>query len=341
MDLYVAASHRESRVGYAWLLVAGGRELDRGSGSLEGTPHRGELMAAIEGLTRAPRAAAIRVHTKNDTLRQTGAEWIAAWRANRWKRKGGIKHLDLVKRLAEQLERGEVIWLRANGRRVEELREEARAATLSAAAPAPLPEPRQPSLPLAAPPAPESAPHLRMPTLIAYTDGGCRGNPGGIGGWGVLLVHVATGAALERRGGEPNTTNNRMELQAVIEAARALVRPTRVEIRTDSTYVRNVCSRWMQGWKAAGWQKRDKQPIKNLDQIRQLDELLAEHTVTWKWVRGHAGEPGNEYVDALATDAMDDIQKGGHGAHAARHAASPIPISAEPQYPAPTKTKER
>ncbi|MFN7953253.1 MAG: ribonuclease HI [bacterium] len=147
------------------------------------------------------------------------------------------------------------------------------------------------------------------PDVIAYTDGGCRGNPGP-GAWAFLLIDAASGAALERTGGERHTTNNRMELLAVIEALKALKRTKqRVRLLSDSQYVINSATKWMAGWKAKGW-KRKEGELKNVDLLKELDNLIAHHDIEWQWVRGHDGEPGNERVDALTNHGMDRIARG-------------------------------
>ena len=132
-----------------------------------------------------------------------------------------------------------------------------------------------------------------------YTDGACKGNPGP-GGWGVLLK--SPGTQKELFGGELGTTNNRMELKAVIEALGALKRPCQVTLHVDSQYVLKGMTEWIAGWKARGWQTAAKQPVKNVDLWQQLDVLVngAGHTITWRWVRGHTGDPGHEQADALA-----------------------------------------
>ena len=130
-----------------------------------------------------------------------------------------------------------------------------------------------------------------------YADGGCRGNPGP-GGWGVLMQ--SGGNSKELWGGEPNTTNNRMELTAVIEGLKALNRRSRIEIHTDSQYVKNGMENWIHGWKKNGWKTAAKQPVKNEDLWRELDRLCGEHDVVWRWVKGHAGHIDNERADALA-----------------------------------------
>ncbi|MCB2174788.1 MAG: ribonuclease HI [Actinomycetales bacterium] len=130
-----------------------------------------------------------------------------------------------------------------------------------------------------------------------WTDGACKGNPGP-GGWGAWL---RTGDhERELFGGERLTTNNKMELTAVIEGLRALTRPCSVTIHVDSTYVMNGVQRWMPGWKRNGWRTADKKPVKNLDLWQALDAELARHEVRWAWVKGHSGDPGNERADALA-----------------------------------------
>ena len=130
-----------------------------------------------------------------------------------------------------------------------------------------------------------------------YTDGACKGNPGR-GGWGTLLRYGDQ--EKELYGGEPETTNNRMELMAVIEGLEALKRPVRVRIVTDSQYVKNGVTRWIAGWKRNGWRTASRQPVKNRDLWERLDALLQDHEVEWQWVRGHAGHPENERADALA-----------------------------------------
>ncbi len=138
-----------------------------------------------------------------------------------------------------------------------------------------------------------------------YTDGACRGNPGP-GGWGVLLR--ARGAEKELYGAERATTNNRMELTAVIRALEALKRPSEVRLYTDSQYVQKGISAWIGDWKRRGWRTADRKPVKNEDLWRQLDELAARHRVEWRWVKGHAGHDGNERADALANRAIDELR---------------------------------
>lgn len=135
--------------------------------------------------------------------------------------------------------------------------------------------------------------------MVIYTDGACKGNPGP-GGWGVWLKSGPS--EKELCGGEAMTTNNRMELMAVIEALRALKRPCHVTLHLDSEYVRKGITEWIHGWKAKGWKTAAKQPVKNADLWQILDGLVSQggHKIDWRWVKGHAGDPGNERADALA-----------------------------------------
>ena len=146
-----------------------------------------------------------------------------------------------------------------------------------------------------------------MSAVVIYTDGACKGNPGP-GGWGALLQ--AGGTEKELFGGEPLTTNNRMELMAVIQALTALKRPCEVNLYLDSEYVRKGITEWIHGWKAKGWRTASKQPVKNVELWQQLDALVhqAGHRISWHWVKGHAGDIGNERADALANKGVAQIQ---------------------------------
>jgi ribonuclease HI len=147
-----------------------------------------------------------------------------------------------------------------------------------------------------------------VPSVEAFTDGACRGNPGP-GGWGVVLragAHVK-----ELSGGEPATTNNRMELKAAIEALTALKQPCKVDLYTDSQYVRSGITEWLPTWRARGWRTADKKPVKNQDLWEALDALAARHDVTWHWIRGHSGHPENERADELANDGIDAMLASG------------------------------
>ena len=136
-----------------------------------------------------------------------------------------------------------------------------------------------------------------------FTDGACRGNPGP-GGWGVLLIYGEE--EREIRGGEAATTNNRMELMAAIRGLEALTRPCHVDVHTDSEYVRKGITEWMPRWKRNGWKTAGRKPVKNMDLWQELDELSQQHEISWHWVKGHAGVPGNERADALANLGLEN-----------------------------------
>lgn len=145
-----------------------------------------------------------------------------------------------------------------------------------------------------------------MADLFAYTDGACSGNPGP-GGWGVLMRAVQDGRVVKERelkGGETDTTNNRMELLAAINALEALARASDITIVTDSQYVKNGVTSWIHGWKRNGWKTSAKKPVKNVELWQRLDEAQARHNVIWEWVKGHAGHPENERADELAREGM-------------------------------------
>ena len=143
-------------------------------------------------------------------------------------------------------------------------------------------------------------------TINIYTDGACKGNPGP-GGWGAILEY--DGKEKELFGGEPATTNNRMELTAVIEALAALRRPCTVVLHTDSQYVQKGITEWIGGWKARGWKTAAKEPVKNADLWKKLDEVVRTHRIRWVWVKGHSGHDGNERADALANKGVESLSQ--------------------------------
>jgi ribonuclease HI len=142
--------------------------------------------------------------------------------------------------------------------------------------------------------------------IVIYTDGACSGNPGP-GGWGAILIFK--GKEKELSGGEPATTNNRMEMTAALEGLKALTRPCRVDVFTDSQYVMQGITSWMHNWKRRGWRTADNKPVKNEDLWRLLDEAASRHEVKWHWVKGHADDPLNNRVDELAVTAMQPFKK--------------------------------
>ena len=309
--VYLCGSASRARGGWAW--VRGSERASGGEANV--TSPRMELQAAIEALEALPERHAVHLVGGSEVLAQTARVWIHEWREAGWKKKGGIANLDLVQRLARALETRETTWgPSANEPEIQTARELATAARSAVIAPE-IPEEKLVVGPAVKPSAAE---------ILVYTDGGCRGNPG-IGGWGALMVHVATAQARSMRGGAPETTNNRMEMMGAIKALQNLQREgCVVEIRSDSKYLIDMCTKWMSGWKRKGWTKGDKEPIKNLDLVKQLDELLAKHRVNFSWVKGHSGEPGNEFVDQLTNDAMDDVRKGKSGDFESR---GPSPIA--------------
>lgn len=143
-----------------------------------------------------------------------------------------------------------------------------------------------------------------MKHVYIYTDGACRGNPGP-GGWGVLLRYGRHEKILA--GAETNTTNNRMELTAAIQALAGLKEPCRIDLYTDSQYVQKGVSQWMESWKKNKWKKADKKPVKNADLWQALDKEIIRHKISWHWVRGHSGHAENEQADAIANQAIDDL----------------------------------
>jgi len=145
-----------------------------------------------------------------------------------------------------------------------------------------------------------------LSTITIHTDGACSGNPGP-GGWGAILEW--NGHRKELKGGEADTTNNRMEMMAAIQALEALKKADRsVILITDSVYLRDGITKWIHGWKKRGWKTADKKPVKNVDLWQRLDELTRSHTIDWRWVKGHAGDPGNERADELAREGLSEAR---------------------------------
>ena len=143
-----------------------------------------------------------------------------------------------------------------------------------------------------------------MKTVIIYTDGACRGNPGP-GGWGVLIEHGESSKQLY--GGDISTTNNKMELTAAIMALKEIKEPCEIILYTDSKYVLQGIEEWIHNWKKRGWRGSNKKPVKNIDLWKELDELRDEHNIKWNWVKGHSGDPGNETADMLANRGIDEL----------------------------------
>ena len=149
-----------------------------------------------------------------------------------------------------------------------------------------------------------SKPYTTGPEVEIFTDGACSGNPGP-GGWGAILRY--NGVEKELSGGEPQTTNNRMEMMAAIAAIEALRRPSQVHLHTDSTYLKDGITKWIHAWKARGWRTANKKPVKNVDLWQRLEAAVEPHQVRWTWVRGHTGHPENERADTLAREAIPHL----------------------------------
>lgn len=313
--LFVSSSAYLGNVGWAW-----SSDESSASGSFtEGSAYRGAMAAAVEGLKGLPEGTEVAIQTSNETLASVGRDWMSSWRERDWDKKGGIKHLDLVKQLSVEDMRLQLTWTlrKSNEAEFKAVKAIAQAARKTL------------------PPPPEGAAKSSKETLVqpvapttmrtvAYTDGGCRG---GIGGWGLLLIDTRSGAALERWGGERDSTNNRMEMQAAIEVLRTMKgRGQSIEIRTDSKYLKDTATKWLESWKRNGWRKFDGEPISNPDLVQEIDRLQSQHQVLWTWVRGHQGEPGNEHVDDLATRGMNACDKGEEAFGQTRFAVSPVVI---------------
>jgi ribonuclease HI len=152
--------------------------------------------------------------------------------------------------------------------------------------------------------------HPALPHVELFTDGACSGNPGP-GGWAFILRHPATGKVLEKSGAELDTTNNRMELRAVIEGLAALNQPSRIDLTSDSQYVLKGLKEWMKDWKARGWKTADKKPVKNRELWERLDDLIKTHDLRFHWIRGHNEHPENSRADQLAVAAREALVRGG------------------------------
>lgn len=316
VEVWLSSAAKPGRGAWAWASTDNGF----GNGVEDGaTGHRMELLSAVQAL-RATKGD-VKILAASGTLVETGRTWLHDWRSKGWRKKGGIASLDLVQELSTLMNGRTVEWelIGSDDARIEAVKDRARA-TLEAAGP----------LPKALPAAEKSRGEVAATkaTVLVYTDGGCRGNPG-VGGWGALMVHVATDKARAMRGGAAATTNNRMEMSGAIEALLAIAPGPTIEIRTDSKYLVDMCTKWMAGWKRRGWKRGSDQPgeIKNLDLVKQLDELIGKQKVSWTWVRGHNGEPGNEFADALTNAAMDEAAKGRDGRSDERFERSPIAIA--------------
>ena len=180
---------------------------------------------------------------------------------------------------------------------------------------------------------------MSEPHVVIHTDGACSGNPGP-GGWAAILAFGDH--RKELKGGEPHTTNNRMELTAAISALAALTRPCLVDLHTDSQYLRDGIMKWIHGWKRNGWRTADKKPVKNVDLWKELDAAMAPHQVRWHWVRGHAGDPLNERADELARAGIAAVRAGAIGALSpAESKPKPMPKATSKAVPKPAPPRKK
>ena len=303
--------------GWAWSARRGEQALGSGSGGAPGGAYRMGVCALLDALQHLSGGGPLRVQHRNATLADVLEQHMARWQDLDWPK--DKKEVDLIQQLPERLAGWELRCEHVE-RTLPRYRE-AKLAAQAAAVGATTTERAERAA------ADVPAPGSQGDDVVIWTDGGCRKNPGGVGGWGSVMVHWASGATLERWGGARDTTNNRMEMTAAIEALRSLTRPgVRLELRTDSTYLIQVCTVWGPAWKRRGWTKGGDEPIKNLDLVQELDRLLAPHRVRWTWVKGHAGEPGNERVDALANRAMDALQAEQAADGEERHPTPPVEL---------------
>jgi len=337
--LHLAGSRSPSR-GSGWAAVlrsASGDVVAKSSGGEAGaSSYLMELVALLRGLQGLPQGASLlRVRSANQTLLTCCASFVAT---GELPRKAAYK--SRMRQLPRLLASLDADWVDTSRGERDEWDKQAKSLARASAVPdagGQVGEPPADS-PGAVPPEgellDEASEPAEPPRVIAFTDGGCRGNPG-LGGWAFLVVDSRTHAALEQRGGEPHTTNNRMEMSAAIRALEAVKgKGQHVEVRSDSQYLVNMCSRWITGWKAKGWRRKGRAPIQNLDLVKRLDELLQVHVVRWTWVRGHSGVKGNEYVDQLANRAMDVLTSGGDPAAERRHGRGESPVRVKVQVPA-------
>ena len=299
------------------------KEHEFSGGESATTNHRMEMVAAIKALESLSEHTRIQLYTDSKYLKNGITVWIRNWRTNGWRtsKKKPVKNSELWQRLDELCEKHDVEWNWLKGHAGTEGNERADALARSGMKPyldlasriqaaqgaaggrgAVSDTREEKSGDLTA----ESLGSERIIKVIAYTDGACSGNPGP-GGWGVLLQAVRAGSVIKERefsGGESATTNNRMEMIAAIKALEGLSEPARIQLYTDSQYVKDGITVWIRNWRANGWRTAKKKPVKNSELWQRLDELCKEHDVEWNWLKGHAGTEGNERADALARRGM-------------------------------------
>ncbi len=290
--------------GWGALIVNDGQEIELYGGEANTTNNRMELMGAIEALNSIKEPSKIILHTDSTYVKNGLTQWIHGWKRNGWKTasKQPVKNKDLWQALDEACKRHQIEWKWVKGHSGDEGNERAdslavKGARESAGGKLEVNKTeKEPSTPVLAekPTAPAAS---KSGQVQIWTDGACSGNPGP-GGWGALLKMGEH--EKELYGGEKDTTNNRMELMGAIEALTSLKGPSNVILSTDSTYVKDGLTKWIHGWKKNGWKTAAKKPVKNQDLWQALDEACSRHQIEWRWVKGHAGDEGNERADSLA-----------------------------------------
>lgn len=312
--LHLAVSAKQGRCAWSYRLVTQTGFEDAVGTDPWASPYRLRLLAMREALPKLADGAAVEVVTTDPNTIRLFEEWLPTWR-DRGFRKKEPESWDVLEAMLPDLDRLEVTFRLQRSRSGDFHAKDCSKHAKETAAKMEVPER-----------AVAEAVKVRSDVeVVAWTDGGSRKNPG-VSGWGSVLVHLPTGTTQSLRGGDPESTNNRMELTAIAEALDLLKRPTDVEIRTDSRFAIQVCEQWRQGWKRRGWRKKDGEPPANLDIVQRLDALVDRHRVRFTWVKGHAGEPGNELADALCNAAMDAIERGEEASHAERSADPPFGI---------------
>ena len=299
------------------------KEREYSGGESTTTNNRMEMTAAIKALESLSEPTRIQLYTDSQYLKDGITVWIKNWRMNGWQtsKKKPVKNSELWQRLDELCEEHDVEWNWLKGHAGTEGNERADAIARSGMKPyldqasqiqaaqgtaggqgvvCDTREEKSGDM------ATEHLGTERTVEVVAYTDGACSGNPGP-GGWGVLLQATRAGSIIKEReysGGESATTNNRMEMTAAIKALESLSEPTRIQLYTDSQYLKDGITLWIRNWRVNGWRTSNKKPVKNSELWKRLDELCKEHDVEWSWLKGHAGAEGNERADAIARSGM-------------------------------------
>lgn len=322
-DLYLSISARAREAAWAWRCVRADGSWSEGAGVQAGAnTYRLRLLGLLDALQQAG-TPHLTVHTTEAALHEIW-DRLPRWAERGWDRDGApLAHLDLLQQLHQHQPRRTLAW-KVDPRRTSSHAKDVKQLARRTAERNPVPE-----LEASARPAAEYAPLTGAPTVL-WADGGSR--PSG-GGWGFVLVHLPTGTTLEGSGAEPEATNNRMELTAVIEGLRSVQRDgALVEVRTDSRLVVQTAAAWLASWKRRGWTKADGEPPANLDLVQQLDAQLQRVRARFTWVRGHAGEPGNEHVDRLATEAIRRLREGMNPRYSRRLTEPPftLPVGTPP-----------